>query len=692
MKAYQRGNAIDSQRGSALALALLAVTFVALLGAGFVSVSGSLAKRQTAEVEKIQAFYLAEAGLAESFQAVRIQRTGQVGSEEAPASFGDGLVWVDATQGDKGQVELRSNALFGAGRASLSLVVEPVEISLGFFGNEAVVIESVILVDGFDSQQGGYSTQLSAPTVSVDPLQSSYADDVVNQILFYDDKIYRYLSSDGCTYQVDLELSASEYSPKAADDDGVLLLQDLLRAMDQGDGPLTDLLLLQRLLVGGEGDDGGYGDFLATIDSMPSNVGGQGDRLTSEQGPTTGGGGLVASNGDVIFQNAVGDPVEVFGDVFPGPGGCIEGLDGVTISGSTIPRADVLDLPAVVVPEVSMDPAIRHDGVLPFVVPSGTAGYSSLTVAQDAELILRGPATVVIGELDLEPGATLTLDTRNGNVDLYVTAGMNLAEGAYVVAEKENDNTTSIQVAEIETVGDAPVQLNAQSEFHGTIYSPSTDVRVGGDFEVFGGIVASRLEIGAGARLHFDDIAMEGTPIPRIIGWRIVEIPRSVANMRDGRRVLGLENIELLPLGQAHDLAAVELKVSYLDDSGVSRSYSGPEDQFDWDRVASVIEVRRNSAGSGSAGGAQVEAGPELPIPDEGLVVDLRPEVEGAVKVVEAVGWYFGGDLFTKALEPHHPLSAKEWEAIRSLPDGLSAENQQTLRDRDIAAGGTGGL
>ena len=55
-------------------------------------------------------------------------------------------------------------------------------------------------------------------------------------------------------------------------------------------------------------------------------------------GPTTGDGGMLASNGDVRFQSPAGDPVVIYGDVHPGPDGAVTGLEGVTVTGATEAR------------------------------------------------------------------------------------------------------------------------------------------------------------------------------------------------------------------------------------------------------------------------------------------------------------------------------------------------------------------
>ncbi len=79
------------KRGSAIIVALITVATVGALGAAFWRVSSAFRLRQSAENENLRAFYLAEAGLAESFNAVRMGRTGEIGSEANPAGCGDGL-------------------------------------------------------------------------------------------------------------------------------------------------------------------------------------------------------------------------------------------------------------------------------------------------------------------------------------------------------------------------------------------------------------------------------------------------------------------------------------------------------------------------------------------------------------------------------------------------------------------------
>ncbi len=79
----------DAVRGSALVLSLVAVTTVVVLAASFSQFASSVANRQAQAVNRKRAFYMAEAGLAESFAGFTCGKSGNVGSKEAPALLAD---------------------------------------------------------------------------------------------------------------------------------------------------------------------------------------------------------------------------------------------------------------------------------------------------------------------------------------------------------------------------------------------------------------------------------------------------------------------------------------------------------------------------------------------------------------------------------------------------------------------------
>ncbi len=585
-------------RGSAIVVALITVTTIGALGAAFLRVSSSFHLRQKSELENLQAFYLAEAGLAESFNAIRMGRTGEIGSEASPARFGGGLLWVVASETANGNVRLESTGMVGSGRATLALHVEPVEVEVGFFSDADLVIQSVLMVDGFDSEVATYQETLGErqPDVHAADLQGAVED---------------------------------------------------------------------------------FGGSVAAVGHTDS-------------------GGLLASNGSVRFDIPEGDSVEIWGDVKPGPDGSIEGLDmGVSVMGDTDPSSNLIELPEVEVPDVSMAAPVRHGGVLPLVLPAGTSGHASIEVAPDCELILRGPATIVIGSLTLEPGAYMTLDTRLGDVELYITDGMDLQRGSVVTTTSEKPSEVSVQVAPITTIDKAPINLEATSQFHGVILSPATDVMVGSEFEIYGGVVAKRLEVGEGARLHFDSSGFEGLPIPRVVSWRIIELPAAIRGLRgDAFKIMGVDPENLEALSEAHDLSAVWLALTYTDLMGCTHVYEGAEEDFQWESVGDVVSIERvatrekeqgdSELGGGDTGGDPVVQGDQGDQGDQGgQPAGIRSTFDGILS-----GYSHPHDQ-ADALVSLAPYSAEEWVVIYDM--GAGPAHTRMLEEADAAAGGTGG-
>ena len=630
MRVHRRNESDLSRSGSAMVLAIIVVGTVSALSAGSLLLSASVTNRQDADIENLSAFYLAEAGLSEAYHGLRIGLTGQVGSQAAPAAFGEGLLWVDATPLEDDRVQLESTALSGGGRATLSLLVERVETPLGFFSDEDLIVDDVLLVDGFDSEDAPYADQVEGGVITTDASYPYLNVDEQNQLVFYEGAFYRttgikkdngdgrveYFFDHAVTVQA---LSETEfYGPSSEYDiDFDDFVDDDWEDDFQGPEYKGVLTYFMGLL-----------DPQVAVQGAPVMGGGYGAVHTS-------GGGLLGSNGSISFQNAAGEPVEVYGDVIPGADASVEG--SALITGDTEPRDEPVELPEVELPAVDFQLAVQHAGAIPMIISPSTVGYERIDVAADAELIIRGPSTVVIGALTLAPGAGLTLDTENGDVSLFITTALDFEPGS-VVTTSEVPQDLNIQVAAIPTVGgEAPVRLGARSRFHGAIYAPDTEVEIGADFEVFGGIVARRLDLAAGARLHFDNAGFDA--LPKLVSWRIVEIPSGVRTLLGNPFVqLGVDRGDLAQLAESHDLDGITLNVTYVDKSGAELSYSGPEALFEWESVTRVIDSSRSGGayeGIDEGDQGENETGPTEPISaeDQALIDMLNDPKNSSGKI-----------------------------------------------------------
>jgi len=138
------------------------VMAITVLSAGIIGLSNRISNRQHQAADRKQAFYLAEAGLAEAYAGLLAGRSGNVGSEADPARFGDGLFWVEATDEGADRVALESTGMVKSGRATLGLVAERGDVAvaaLGIFSGQGLDVPSGVTIDGYDSRLGTYDAQ-----------------------------------------------------------------------------------------------------------------------------------------------------------------------------------------------------------------------------------------------------------------------------------------------------------------------------------------------------------------------------------------------------------------------------------------------------------------------------------------------------------------------------------------------------
>ena len=632
MKArFARRQEASRAGGFALVLSLVVVTVVTGLCAGFVQLAASTARTQSESVDQLRAFYLAEAGLAEAFLAVRMGRTGGIGTEELPAKYGDGYVFVESMRTMDARVWLRATSRVGRGRAVLGLVVQPEKPPLGFFAEEQVVIEATLHADGFDSTTRSYEDEILATHspvsgegngeedevtegFSVDPespywlgqREAHYFAGVMgtaellsvieNQVMFT-----RETYSNGVTestqwfindspISVTEALSGSEYTRFTGS------LPAIFRAMEAGaltalsdhapaNTTLAESWLRDNFFLSSVLDVEGVSRDLQTMARSAGSSSSDGSTQTNESIPLlTERGAAIGSNGDIVFLDSANTLVN--GSVTPGTNGSVTGLPSGLVAGSTDSRALDAELDPVVVPAIVGTKKLVHSTAIPHVIGEGESGFETLQVADGAEVVIRGPATVRIHDLRLDGGSTLSLDTRDGNVELFVTGDLSMDPASFLETTAVTSKEVSIVAGTLPDQPPPDLMIQGNSKFHGTVYAPESTVRIGTMFEVFGSISAKRLEVAAGARLHFDDESYNGElPVPLQESWQIIELPTGSGQpVKPTAEMLAAD----ISLAAAHNLDDVNLSIRYTDTGGLTQTYAGPESDFDWDAVASV--------------------------------------------------------------------------------------------------------
>jgi hypothetical protein len=145
------------------------MTVLALI---FLRVGQRIGAEQDASQETARATLLAEAGISEAMEAIRAGQSGTIGSSDAPAYLGGGVLWVTATDLGGGRIQLDSAAMKDGGRAALRVVVEDeggggggggAGSSNGFmhmlFSNKHMQLDQNVVIDSYDSALGTYVSQ-----------------------------------------------------------------------------------------------------------------------------------------------------------------------------------------------------------------------------------------------------------------------------------------------------------------------------------------------------------------------------------------------------------------------------------------------------------------------------------------------------------------------------------------------------
>jgi len=293
--------------------------------------------------------------------------------------------------------------------------------------------------------------------------------------------------------------------------------------------------------------------------------------------------GTIGSNGDVSV--ASGD--QVFGDIVYGPTGKLSVASGAVVTGGSSGRADTEVLPPVDVPTVTMNPGVKYTSGTPMIIPPGETGYDSLQIGKNTKIVLKGPQTLVVGTFSLALGAELVFDTTDGPIELYVTDTLNFGTGSVVTTTTQVTSDSIIYVAAPEG---KTVNFGAKSQFYGFIYAPEAEVHIAAQYELYGGLVCSSLQLAAQGKMHYD-LALGATlksQMPVMQGWRVVELPQAVAvNRMDPFRVLGLDRSTLRSPADAHEDQVLDIR--YIDSSGRTSSYFGQESDFDWSLVKELL-------------------------------------------------------------------------------------------------------
>jgi hypothetical protein len=150
--------------------------------------------------------------------------------------------------------------------------------------------------------------------------------------------------------------------------------------------------------------------------------------------------------------------------------------------------------------------------------------------------VIVGPATLVVGSLEIDANATLTVDATIGPVRLYVSDYLNMAAGSHYDSSSQDPTKVSLLIAANQSIdrdrdgiADPPATIQSSGDFYGSVYAPAAALTIVSSLELYGAVAARELTIANGANIHFDralSAPRDGDgAIPQLLCWRLVELP-----------------------------------------------------------------------------------------------------------------------------------------------------------------------
>jgi hypothetical protein len=268
-------------------------------------------------------------------------------------------------------------------------------------------------------------------------------------------------------------------------------------------------------------------DSNAKVDSYDSNLGTYASQVSgSGSSAHAAANGDIGSNGNILMkQNS-----KTWGDAAPGPGMTTTVLGNAVLAGTSNPQSKPKELPPVVVPVIPSTGSLTAGNQT---LPAGSYHFTNLVVSNNKVLTVNGPATIVADNLQLKSNSQLKINASNGPVTVYVIDDFKLESNAiaFPTSQKPGDLTFKLQTDNIQNpdliIDLDDVVLNSNTKVWGTIYAPNAKIEVDSNFELFGAIIASELDLDSNSFVHFDEQLLNqtsgGTTTWERLAWRIID-------------------------------------------------------------------------------------------------------------------------------------------------------------------------
>ena len=261
-----------------------------------------------------------------------------------------------------------------------------------------------------------------------------------------------------------------------------------------------------------------YNPALGTYASQPKNL--------YNTKPYINKGGSIRSNAGIQMNSQD----VMMGNVVPGPGNSVTGIQGSTyIYGTTAAATTTVTFPTITVPVIASMGAKsvnKTDPVAARTLVAGNYHFTSLTLQNQAQFTIQGPASVVIDDFTSNSGCGLAIDASNGPVNVYFTGASKWVSNMNVTSTSPSARSVSVFFT-----GTQDVDLAANATLIGTIYAPNAAVNVSSNWVVYGAIMSKSMSFASNFQIHYDESlavsGRNGLPSQSISSWFRMPLPTS---------------------------------------------------------------------------------------------------------------------------------------------------------------------
>lgn len=278
----------------------------------------------------------------------------------------------------------------------------------------------------------------------------------------------------------------------------------------------------------------------ATSDSYNSSLGPYQDD-PNQPGYNKGQNGDIGTNATAATETTgvkVDGSIFVDGQVIVGPGvanptSVVSGYNPLFITGGTTPPSDnqdVISPPAAFpMPPVTLNGQAFTTNPFTAVLGDGDGDCADATVTGNTTTTLsptgglNGTGQYCYRNLTIQGGGTLT-STGTGTVNVYLT-GTLIARGNSTVGYAPNPGRMLFQMTAGSQATLEEGTITGSTAFYGGLYGPLATIKISGNAEVYGSIIAKDVKLEGSAELHYDESLQNNTTIGNLykrtlVSWR----------------------------------------------------------------------------------------------------------------------------------------------------------------------------